>query len=85
MPSILFHKKAAAFLYRASMQGAILLTNKQMCSELRDELDISRSEFDAIVQYLFEIELISIDQKNGKVWIKLTTKGESAAEQSLVS
>jgi len=60
--STLKHHKARAFLDYFNPPTGIRLSHSATCQQLRDGLDLDRSEFDEIVQYLIDLELIELRQ-----------------------
>ena len=81
--SILKQTKASALLSRVEKRGCLLLTNEFDCKEIRSDLATSRSEFDSIIEYLFQNKLITINQKNSTVWMTLTDTGKDKATSEL--
>lgn len=79
--SILLHKKAAALLNRFDREHKFYLTGSNRAfeiEEIRKNLDLSRPEFDAVIQYLSDKELIDVDGNKYAAWILLTAKGQKA-------
>ena len=71
--------KAKAFLGWFDAPRGIRLSHSATCQQLRDALDLDRSEFDQIVQYLIDCELIELRQVFRTVAAFLTTKARASA------
>lgn len=60
--------------------GISLTGHLHGCDDLRKSLDIDRSEFDEIIQYLIDAELIYLNQVFRNVGFFLTEAGQALCE-----
>jgi CTP-dependent riboflavin kinase len=73
----LFYKKAHALLYRFSGRLYVTLTDKFTCKEFRDDLDLSKSEFERIVQALDDSGYVEIKHQGGCLVLTVNEQGKS--------
>jgi len=82
MLGILFSKKARALLHRFSGRHYVILTDKFTCKEFRDDLDLSKSEFEKLVQELYDSGYVEIKHRGGGVVLTVTEHGLSVVAGS---
>jgi hypothetical protein len=75
MLSILKSAKAFALLHRFSGRSYVILTDKFTCKEFRDDLDLSKTEFENLVQLLYDSGYVEINNRGGGVVLTVTELG----------
>ena len=78
--SDLIKAKAKSLMGWISPPCGITLTDSQTCKNLRDSLDITRGEYDEILQFLIDEELIEFRQVFRSVGGFLTDKGREMCD-----
>ena len=77
MLSILLLKKAQALLHRFNGRLYVILTDKFTCKEFCDNLNLSKVEFEKLVQILDDSGYVEIKQQGGAVVLKVNEQGKS--------